>query len=192
MKVTSAEANKMIRQLRDQKELLFTQEKNVISFVAATTENVEEVRPAYSYEEMAEQTGDSRNQIHRYIRLTHLLPGLLDLVDDGRIAFTVGVELSYLTIEEQRVVLDTIALYDCTPSYSQACRMHRESEAGGVHNRIEAILAEEKPNQREKVSFQYEQLRRYFPSDYTPKQMTESILQLLERERRRRLDRGAR
>ena len=70
--------------------------------------------------------------------------------------------------------------------------MHRESEAGDVRNRIEAILAEEKPNQREKVSFQYEQLRRYFPSDYTPKQMTESILQLLERERRRRLDRDAR
>ena len=135
---------------------------------------------------------DSGRQVQRYIRLTHLLPGLLDLVDEGRIAFTVGVELSYLTIEEQRTVLDTIALYDCTPSYSQACRMHRESEAGGVRNRIEAILAEEKPNQREKVSFQYEQLRRYFPSDYTPKQMTESILQLLERERRRRLDRDAR
>ena len=135
---------------------------------------------------------DSGRQVQRYIRLTHLLPGLLDLVDEGRIAFTVGVELSYLTMEEQRIVLDAIALYDCTPSYSQACRMHRESEAGGVRNRIEAILAEEKPNQREKVSFQYEQLRRYFPSDYTPKQMTESILQLLERERRRRLDRDAR
>ena len=135
---------------------------------------------------------ESGRQVQRYIRLTHLLPGLLDLLDEGRIAFTVGVELSYLTIEEQRVVLDTIALYDCTPSYSQACRMHRESEAGGVRNRIEAILSEEKPNQREKVSFPYEQLRRYFPSDYTPKQMTESILQLLERERRRRLDRGAR
>ena len=135
---------------------------------------------------------DSGRQVQRYIRLTRLLPGLLDLVDEGRIAFTVGVELSYLTIEEQRIVLDTIALYDCTPSYSQACRIHRESEAGGVRDRIEAILAEEKPNQREKVSFQYEQLRRYFPSDYTPKQMTESILQLLERERRRRLDRDAR
>ena len=135
---------------------------------------------------------DSGRQVQRYIRLTHLLPGLLDLVDDGRIAFTVGVELSYLSNEEQRAVLEAIELYDCTPSYSQACRMHRESEAGGVHNRIEAILAEEKPNQREKVSFQYEQLRRYFPSDYTPKQMTESILQLLERERLRRLDRDAR
>ena len=135
---------------------------------------------------------DSGRQVQRYIRLTHLLPGLLDLVDEGRIAFTVGVELSYLSNEEQRAVLEAIELYDCTPSYSQACRMHRESEAGDVRNRIEAILAEEKPNQREKVSFQYEQLRRYFPSDYTPKQMTESILQLLERERRRRLDRDAR
>jgi len=135
---------------------------------------------------------ESGRQVQRYIRLTHLLPGLLDLVDDGRIAFTVGVELSYLSNEEQRAVLEAIELYDCTPSYSQACRMHRESEAGGVRNRIEAILSEEKPNQREKVSFPYEKLRRYFPSDYTPKQMTESILQLLERERRRRLDRGAR
>ena len=135
---------------------------------------------------------DSGRQVKRYIRLTHLIPPLLTLMDEGRIAFTVGVELSYLSNEEQRAVLEAIELYDCTPSYSQACRMHRESEAGGVRNRIEAILAEEKPNQREKVSFQYEQLRRYFPSDYTPKQMTESILQLLERERRRRLDRGAR
>jgi ParB family chromosome partitioning protein len=135
---------------------------------------------------------DSGRQVKRYIRLTNLIPPLLTLMDEGRIAFTVGVELSYLTIEEQRAVLEAIELYDCTPSYSQACRMHRESEAGGVRNRIEAILAEEKPNQREKVSFQYEQLRRYFPSDYTPKQMTESILQLLERERLRRLDRDAR
>ena len=138
---------------------------------------------------------ESGRQVQRYIRLTHLLPGLLDLVDEGRIAFTVGVELSYLTREEQRAVLEAIELYDCTPSYSQACRLHRDSEmmyAADTRKRIQAVMAEEKPNQREKVSFQYEQLRRYFPSDYTPKQMTESILQLLERERRRRLDRDAR
>ena len=138
---------------------------------------------------------ESGRQVQRYIRLTHLLPGLLDLVDEGRIAFTVGVELSYLTREEQRAVLEAIELYDCTPSYSQACRLHRDSEmmyAADTRKRIQAVMAEEKPNQREKVSFPYEQLRRYFPSDYTPKQMTESILQLLERERRRRLDRDAR
>lgn len=138
---------------------------------------------------------DSGRQVKRYMRLTHLLPGLLDLVDEGRIAFMVGVELSYLTPEEQRAVLEAIDLYDCTPSYSQACRLHRDSEmmfGADTRERILSVMAEEKPNQREKVSFPYEQLRRYFPSDYTPKQMTESILQLLERERRRRLDRDAR
>ena len=148
-----------------------------------------------SDEEMAAQVGESRNQIQRYIRLTNLIPPLLTLMDEGRIAFTVGVELSYLTREEQRAVLEAIELYDCTPSYSQACRLHHDSEmmyAADTRKRIQAVMAEEKPNQREKVSFQYEQLRRYFPSDYTPKQMTESILQLLERERRRRLDRDAR
>ena len=135
---------------------------------------------------------DSGRQVQRYIRLTHLLPGLLDLLDEGRIAFTVGVELSYLTAEEQRAVLEAIDLYDCTPSYSQACRMHRESEAGGVHNRIEAILAEEKPNQREKVSFQYADLKKYFPSSYTPKQISDAILRLVEADYRRRRDRDAR
>lgn len=138
---------------------------------------------------------ESGRQVQRYIRLTHLLPGLLNLVDEGRIAFTVGVELSYLTNEEQEAVLEAIELYDCTPSYSQACRLHRDSEmmyAADTRKRIQAVLAEEKPNQREKVSFQYEELRRYFPSDYTPKQMSDTILQLLERERRRRLDRDAR
>jgi len=135
---------------------------------------------------------ESGRQVQRYIRLTHLLPGLLDLLDEGRIAFTVGVELSYLSNEEQRAVLEAIELYDCTPSYSQACRMHRESEAGGVRNRIEAILAEEKPNQREKVSFQYADLKKYFPSSYTPKQISDAILRLVEADYRRRRDRDAR
>ena len=138
---------------------------------------------------------DSGRQVQRYIRLTHLLPGLLDLVDDGRIAFTVGVELSYLTIEEQRVVLDTIALYDCTPSYSQACRMHRESEAGGVHNRIEAILAEEKPNQREQIRLRRDEFSKYFPADYGDKQIKADILaglDLLHRQRIRERNRDAR
>ena len=148
-----------------------------------------------SYEEMAEQTGDSRNQIHRYIRLTHLLPGLLDLLDEGRIAFTVGVELSYLSNEEQRAVLEAIELYDCTPSYSQACRLHRDSEmmyAADTRERILSVMSEEKPNQREKVSFQYADLKKYFPSSYTPKQISDAILRLVEADYRRRRDRGAR
>ena len=138
---------------------------------------------------------DSGRQVQRYIRLTHLLPGLLDLVDEGRIAFTVGVELSYLTIEEQRIVLDAIALYDCTPSYSQACRMHRDSEmmyAADTRKRILSVMAEEKPNQREKVSFQYADLKKYFPSSYTPKQISDAILRLVEADYRRRRDRDAR
>ena len=148
-----------------------------------------------SYEEMAEQTGDSRNQIHRYIRLTHLLPGLLDLLDEGRIAFTVGVELSYLSNEEQRAVLEAIELYDCTPSYSQACRLHRDSEmmyAADTRERILSVMSEEKPNQREKVSFQYADLKKYFPSSYTPKQISDAILRLVEADYRRRRDRGVR
>ena len=138
---------------------------------------------------------DSGRQVQRYIRLTHLLPGLLDLVDEGRIAFTVGVELSYLSNEEQRAVLEAIELYDCTPSYSQACRLHRDSEmmyAADTHERILSVMSEEKPNQREKVSFQYADLKKYFPSSYTPKQISDAILRLVEADYRRRRDRGAR
>ena len=138
---------------------------------------------------------DSGRQVQRYIRLTHLLPGLLDLVDEGRIAFTVGVELSYLTAEEQRAVLEAIDLYDCTPSYSQACRMHRDSEmmyAADTRERILSVMSEEKPNQREKVSFQYADLKKYFPSSYTPKQISDAILRLVEADYRRRRDRDAR
>ena len=138
---------------------------------------------------------DSGRQVQRYIRLTHLLPGLLDLLDEGRIAFTVGVELSYLTAEEQRAVLEAIDLYDCTPSYSQACRMHRDSEmmyAADTRERILSVMSEEKPNQREKVSFQYADLKKYFPSSYTPKQISDAILRLVEADYRRRRDRDAR
>lgn len=138
---------------------------------------------------------DSGRQVQRYIRLTHLLPGLLDLLDEGRIAFTVGVELSYLTAEEQRAVLEAIDLYDCTPSYSQACRMHCDSEmmyAADTRERILSVMSEEKPNQREKVSFQYADLKKYFPSSYTPKQISDAILRLVEADYRRRRDRDAR
>ena len=138
---------------------------------------------------------ESGRQVQRYIRLTHLLPGLLDLLDEGRIAFTVGVELSYLTREEQRAVLEAIELYDCTPSYSQACRLHRDSEmmyAADTRKRILSVMSEEKPNQREKVSFQYADLKKYFPSSYTPKQISDAILRLVEADYRRRRDRGAR
>ena len=139
---------------------------------------------------------DSGRQVQRYIRLTHLLPGLLALVDEGRIAFTVGVELSYLTREEQQVVLEAIELYDCTPSYSQACRLHRDSEmmyASDTRKRILSVMSEEKPNQREQIRLRREDFRSFFPADYTDKQIRDDIiagLNLLKRQRYR--DRGAR
>ena len=139
---------------------------------------------------------DSGRQVQRYIRLTHLLPGLLDLLDEGRIAFTVGVELSYLTAEEQRAVLEAIDLYDCTPSYSQACRMHRDSEmmyAADTRERILSVMSEEKPNQREQIRLRRDRLQQYFPAGYTDKQIENDIiagLDLLKKQRYR--DRGAR
>ena len=149
-----------------------------------------------SDEEMAAQVGESRNQIQRYIRLTNLIPPLLTLMDEGRIAFTVGVELSYLTREEQRAVLEAIELYDCTPSYSQACRLHRDSEmmyAADTRKRILSVMSEEKPNQREQIRLRREDFRSFFPADYTDKQIKDDIiagLNLLKRQRYR--DRGAR
>ena len=149
----------------------------------------------WSVTAVSDAANESERQIHRYIRLTELLPGLLKLVDEGRIAFTVGVELSYLTTEEQSAVLDAVELYDCTPSYSQACRMHHESEmvyASNPRKRINAIMSEEKPNQKEKVSFRYADLQKFFPSNYTPKQISDAILRLVEADYRRRRDRDAR
>ena len=149
-----------------------------------------------SDEEMAAQVGESRNQIQRYIRLTNLIPPLLTLMDEGRIAFTVGVELSYLTREEQRAVLEAIELYDCTPSYSQACRLHRDSEmmyAADTRKRILSVISEEKPNQREQIRLRRDRLQQYFPAGYTDKQIENDIiagLDLLKKQRYR--DRGAR
>ena len=139
---------------------------------------------------------DSGRQVKRYIRLTQLHPGLLRLVDEGRIAFTVGVELSYLTTKEQESVLEAIELYDCTPSYSQACRLHHDSEmmyAADTRKRILSVMSEEKPNQREQIRLRRDRLQQYFPADYTDRQIENDIiagLDLLKKQRYR--DRGAR
>lgn len=139
---------------------------------------------------------DSGRQVKRYIRLTHLIPPLLTLMDEGRIAFSVGVELSYLSQHEQRAVADAIELYDCTPSYSQACRMRKESEmlyAGDTAKIVASVLSEPKPNQREHIRLRRDDFRSYFPADYTDKQIKEDIiagLNLLKKQRYR--DRDAR
>ena len=151
-----------------------------------------------SYEEMAGQIGESRNQIHRYIRLTQLSPKLLDLVDQGRIAFSVGVELSYLPDGAQKHLAEIIDRDEATPSYSQAVRMHKEENESYPAislSHIDEIMAEEKPNQREQIRLRRDDFSRYFPADYGDKQIKADILaglDLLRRQRIRERNRDAR
>ena len=131
---------------------------------------------------------ESGRQVQRYIRLTHLIPELLAYMDEGKMALSVGVELSYLYEEHQRAVAEAIDYYDCTPSYAQAVRLRKESDEKYcilTPDRIFKILGEEKANQREKVSFQVGDLRKYFPDHYTAKEMQNTILRLLEQEHQR-------
>ena len=138
-------------------------------------------------EVIAQQTGDSRNQVQRYIRLTNLIPGILDMVDEGRIALTPAVELSYLGEWEQRDLLETMESEDCTPSLSQAMMLKSTSQAGQLTmDKIFTIMTQPKPNQQEKISFKVSELRSYFPRSYTASQMTQDILKGLELLRQRR------
>ena len=127
--------------------------------------------------------GESASQVKRYIRLTYLVPTLLDMVDERRIAFSVGVELSFLPAYLQEHLVQMIELYDATPSYSQAVRMHKlcdERIFCLTESGIEAIMAEEKPNQRERLSLPMDRLRPLFPAEYTPKKMQTEIMGVLE------------
>lgn len=143
------------------------------------------------------ETGDSRNQIHRYIRLTELIPEILQMVDEGKIAFRPAVELSYLTEVEQRWLHEAMEYADATPSLAQAIKLKAFSQDKtlGPHV-IESLLSEEKPNQREKFSFRADRLRRYIP-DSVPFNQTEDFVckalehyqQFLERQRKDRGDR---
>ena len=123
---------------------------------------------------------DSGRQVQRYIRLAHLIPALLDMVDDGRIAFSVGVELSFLDSDLQAALMTAIDLNDCTPSYAQACRMHKAVNNGYISEEmIDKIMAEEKPNQKEKVSISADELRGYVPNG-TPSEMKAFIRKACE------------
>jgi len=139
---------------------------------------------------IAQQAGDSRNQVQRYIRLTNLIPGILEKVDEGRIALTPAVELSYLTETEQANLLETMESEDCTPSLSQAIALKQSSQNGNLTmDRIFTIMTQPKANQREKISFRTDEVRKFFPKDYTPAQMQEVILKLLgEYQRKRQRD----
>lgn len=134
-----------------------------------------------SDELLARQVGESRNQIARYIRLTNLIPKILDMVDEGKIAFTIAVELSYLKEEEQYELHAVMDLEQCTPSLSQANRMKRMSQSGKLDmDQMYEVLGEEKPNQREQLKINADSLSKYFPSDYTPKQKVELIEKLVK------------
>lgn len=130
---------------------------------------------------VADDVGMSDTQVQRYIRLTNLIPEILQMVDEGRIAFTPAVDLSYLSEDEQRDLLDAMDDEDRTPSYSQSVRIKKLSQAGQLDaEAISEIMSEEKPNQVERFRLPAERVRSYFPSSYTPKQMEETIFRLLE------------
>lgn len=133
-----------------------------------------------SYEEIAKENCDSRNQIHRYIRLTCLLPELLDMVDQGRIAFTPAVSLSYLKPEEQRWVLGEMEKNACTPSVAQAYHLKEQSQAGALTRDFTAeLMAKEKPNQREMFKLPMERIRRFIPNA-NPEQAQDFVLKACE------------
>ena len=134
-----------------------------------------------SVEKVADEANENYKTVQRYIRLTNLVPPLLQMVDDGRIAFSPAVEVSYLTRDEQTELWDLIGREDATPSLSQALRMKQLSrEAKLTPEVLYAILTEEKPNQKEQVRIKTESLRKYFPRNYSAQQMEREIIKLLE------------
>ncbi|HCT16674.1 MAG TPA: chromosome partitioning protein ParB [Ruminococcaceae bacterium] len=145
-----------------------------------------------SVTQVSKDSNDSERQVHRYIRLTYLIPELLDKVDEGKVAFSPAVEISFLTEEEQKVLVDAMALNDCTPSHAQSIRLKKLSQEGLLdQNAIYEIMSEEKPNQQEQIKLKRDDLRKYFPPNYTDEQIKKDIvkgLELLKRQRERNRD----
>lgn len=147
-----------------------------------------------SVTQVSKESDDSERQVQRYIRLTYLIPELLEMVDDGKIAFNPAVEISYLEQSEQRALLNATELNDCTPSHAQSIRLKKLSQEGVLQDQtIYDILAEQKPNQQEQYKFKREDIRKYFPKSYTDKQVCDTVIKLLEQwQRRRERDRDSR
>lgn len=145
-----------------------------------------------SITQVSKDSDDSERQIQRYIRLTCLIPELLSMVDDKKIAFNPAVEISYLDRDEQLTLLDAINMNDCTPSHAQSIRLKKMSQDGLITaDAIYAILSEEKPNQKEQIKLPRDELRKYFPQNYSDKQIKRDILkglELLKRQRERNRD----
>ena len=146
-----------------------------------------------SVEKLAKQSDNSRTQIQRFIRLTELIPPILQMVDEGKIALTPAVELSFLKKDEQENLFATMESEEATPSLSQAQRMKQLSQSGRLDmDTIFAIMTEEKGNQKETLKINTSKLKKYFPKNTTPKQMEETIIKLLERELQRKRNRDSR
>ena len=144
----------------------------------------------WSVSQISESANESERQIHRYIRLTYLIPEFLEKMDQGEIALSVGVELSFLDESSQREVLEQCAINDCTPSYSQAWRMHKADREGALTKAtIQTIMSEEKANQKARLKIPMERIRKYFPQSYTAAQIEDAVVKLCERDYRRRTDR---
>ena len=142
--------------------------------------------------EIGKSQNESRDQVFRYIRLTYLIPELLDKVDEGIIALSPAVELSYLSKEQQKILLDAMSLNDCTPSHAQSIRMKKQAQQNTLSSdSIYEIMSEEKGNQTERISFKVQDLKGFFPKNFTQKQMTDTILKLLY-EYNRKLERSRR
>ena len=145
-----------------------------------------------SVTQVSKDSDDSERQIQRYIRLTYLIPELLSMVDDNKIAFNPAVEISYLDRDEQLILLDAINMNDCTPSHAQSIRLKKMSQDGLLTaDAVYAVLSEEKPNQKEQIKLPRDELRKYFPQNYSDEQIKRDILkglELLKRQRERNRD----
>jgi ParB family chromosome partitioning protein len=148
----------------------------------------EQLAPKLATEQIAKDAGTSKDTVKRYIRLTNLIQPILDMVDEGRIAFTPAVEISYLQPEEQNMLLSEMEYNDCTPNLSQAQRLKALSMQGlFTKEQLSAIMSEEKANQKERVKIPVDRIRKYFPQSYTTVQIEETIVKLCEAYHRKRL-----
>ena len=141
----------------------------------------------WSITQLSESAEESERQVHRYIRLTYLIPEILRMVDEGRIALTPAVELSYLAEQEQRDLLETMESEDCTPSLSQAVQLKKLSQAGELDmDKIFELLRQPKANQKDKISFRVDELRKFFPKSYSAAKIQDTILKLITEYYRKR------
>ena len=171
--------------LPSEKAFAYKMKRDALSHQGKTSPQVGE--KLLTVEKVGLDSGDSKNQVLRYIRLTELIPEILRMVDEGKIALTPAVELSYLTRQEQQDLLETMKSEDCTPSLSQAIQMKRLSQAGELDiDRIFDILREPKANQIDKISFRTADIRKYFPKSYSAARIQEHIIKLLEADFRKR------